>query len=62
MSHHDHDDESVNETRRKVRDSEEEAPPEALLGTEVTEEDDAELAGPAATASFDAPPEPLTGS
>lgn len=60
-------DESVNETiRRKARARrglpEETPPPEPLIGTEVSEDDDAELEGPAATAAFDAPPEPLTGS
>lgn len=43
-------------TRHRKRPSER---PEPLTGTEVSEEEDAELAGPAATASFDDPPEPL---
>lgn len=48
--------------RRRARADEEPDHPEPLLGTEIEEDDEDELAGPAATAAFDGPPEPLHGS
>lgn len=49
-------------SQRKRRLEAEDEAPEALTGTEVEDDDDARLAGPAATAAFEEPPEPLTGT